>query len=535
MSPVRRQENLEESMPALHMNDRIGSKLSYNHVGFRTTKTMNNAQTNTREFPLLDLRTTLDWLSSPPAMQAEDDLAPLHAHLTALHNAAGARWQRHKILDLLYSRARHTIQRLLPTLVGASLPLARDIRQTVRSMQSILLLLAEDHFSLVDDVPATEPELLPVGRILWHAIDALAQHQLISSHVAAPYSPGTWKLANRAYHLALAGNHTETPIPGLDSTIEDIYLQACLLACAQPASFTSREISFAVDYIERFSSRAFFIPHAKAADAEGVFWIHPERDAPPTSFSRKPAPEGALCFACEQLAQLAEEQVDALEAGASITDLDLPEAAISPAGHGVLRRLAQHWGHPGKRRFPRRRQNFRAELSVGFESLHQLFGRQQQTHETTHWLVTNESADGYAVMHASGKTGQLTAGNIVAIRTEQNANWQPCIIRWVLSDNPEHLELGLQILSTQAFPATLVTSGSGAQEDRREVLILPSLPPIRPHEMLVIPTGAAVTPGEKMVLICERDNIEIREIRMMRQAEQTASLRVIAFENDQSP
>lgn len=496
---------------------------------------MDNIQTNTRGLPLIDLRATLAWLSSPPATQAEDDLAPLYAHLSALHEGAGTGGQHHKILELLHSRAQHAIQRLLPTLVGASLPLARDIRQTVRSMQGILLLLAEDFFALADNAPATETESLPVGHILGQAINALAQHLLISSHVAAPYSPGVWHLANRTYRLAVAGNHAEIPIQGLNATIEDIYLQACLLACAQPASFTSREISFTVDYIARFSSRAAFIPLSQAADAEGVFWIHPDRDVPPTSFSRKPAPEGALCFACEQLAQLAEEQVDALEAGASITDLDLPEAAISPAGQGILRRLAQHWGHPGKRRFPRRRQNFRAELIVGFESIRQLFGKMPQVNGSSHWLVTNESADGYAVMHASGKNGQLTAGNIVAIRTEQNANWQPCIIRWVLSDNPEHLELGLQILATQAWPATLVTTSNGTQDERHEALILPGLPPIRPHEMLVTPADTTIISGQKMVLICERENIEVREIRATHLAEQTASLKVVAIENDSAP
>lgn len=481
---------------------------------------------------VIDLHATLDWLATPPATEAEDDLAPLHTHLAALRETPAATAQRQRVLDLLYARTIATVRRLLPELSGVALPLSRRVRHTVRGMQTLLLMLAEDYRRPPEGdrviAPPAKAELA-----LWRALDALAYHLLISNYAGAPYSPGIWKMTHQIYRAAMTGQCATTHIRDAEGTIEDAYLRACLLACAQPASFTSREISLVVDYIQRFSGRATILPHSRAQTAEGVFWIDAGRDTPPTSASRRPPPEGALCFACEQLAQLAEEQVDALEAGAGVSELDLPQAAITPAGHSVLRRLAHHWGHPGKRRFPRRRQNYRAELCIGLTPLWQLFQHAAEAaSEVTNWMVTNESPDGYAVMHASGKTGRLTAGDVVAIRTEHKANWQVCIVRWALSENPEHLELGLQILATRATPGHLVIADAGGDGDRQPVLVLPALPPVRPDETLIAATGTTAAGAKKMILLVERENLEIREIVAKRLEEQTANIEVVAFETD---
>ena len=54
-------------------------------------------------------------------------------------------------------------------------------------------------------------------------------------------------------------------------------------------------------------------------------------------------------------------------------DIDLPDDFIAPSAQGILRRLALYWGHSGKRRFSRRRQNYRAVLCIGLQALWQLF------------------------------------------------------------------------------------------------------------------------------------------------------------------
>lgn len=478
-----------------------------------------------------DLQAAFEWLSSPPATVPEDELPLLLTHATAIRAAALEPRQRIEIAGLLHDRALIAARRLLPGLREASLPLSRRTGQIVREMQGILLVQAEEALAwTMPQTPERDPSADGLG--LWRAAASLSLHLQISSHVAAPYGTGIWQLLNEALAAAQALGCAEVHPRGRDGSIRDLYLRACLLACAQPASMTSREIGLAADYIERFASRAEFLPRDKAAEAGGAFWIDPGRDAPPTSFSRRPAPDDALCFACERLAQLAEEQADALEAGAGSTELDLPVEAATPGGRSVLRRLARHWGRPGKRRFPRRRQSFRAELCVGLPSVRQIFADDGRTTETTQWLVTNESPDGYALMHASGRTGTLHPGDMAAVRTEQNAKWQACVVRWVLSENPEHLELGLQILAPRAQPATLLPLTGTAGEGRIEALTLPALPPFRPHEALIVPPGSGLGPGQKLVLMSERGNLGIREIRTLHVEEQTACILAVAFETD---
>lgn len=487
---------------------------------------------------LIDIHSILEWLATPPAPRAEDELAPLHTHLTVLRNAQTAPHQRHKVLDLLYARAHGVVEKLLPELTGVSLPLSRRTRHTVRGMQDVLLMVAEDYRATLDDLDEHLIKGLrrPPELTLWRILDALYLHLLISNFAASPPGPGIWGMLNDAYRIAERDGHTEADNQGTDCTIRETYQRALLLACAQPASFSSRELVLVVDYVKRFGSRITRLPDGSVEEVDGAFWIDLGRDAPPTADKRRPAPEGALRFACERLAELAEEQIAALEAGVPPEALDLDAAMNTPSGHGILRRLAHYWGQPGKRRFPRRRQNYRAVLCVGLEALWQLFKEDHtQAGEITSWMVTNESPDGYAVMHVSGKTAKLSAGDIVALRTESSNDWQICLVRWALSENPEHLELGLQILATRATPAVLAVPGKDGAPGRHSVLILPPLPPMRTTELLIAPSGTTHAGARKLVLLVERENIEVREMQATHVEEQTSSVELISIALDAEP
>jgi len=486
------------------------------------------------ELALIDLRAILDWLATPAARQPEDELAPLHAHLTALRETRTAAHQRHKVLDLLYTRTHSVVQKLLPDLTGVSLPLSRRTRQTVRGMQDVLLMVAEDYLNTFGDLDAHLIKGLrrPPELTLWRTLDALSTHLTISDYAAAPSSPGVWLQMHRAYQLALANGVADNAVRGPGRTPRQVYQRALLVACAQPASFTSHEIDLVIDYVSRFESHAALVTATEDMPEAAHFHVDPDRDAAPVSAARRPPPPGAMCLDCGPLAQLVEDQIAALEAGKSAIDLGLPEDAATPVGLGVLRRLAHYWGHAGKRRFTRRRQSYRAVMCMGLPALWQLFSTEAtEAGELTSWMVTNESPDGYALMHVTGKTNRVSPGDIVAIRTENAADWAICIVRWALSENPEHLEVGTQILATRATPAILASNAKAAAERsvRQSVLVLPQLPPIRPSETLIAPTGTVQSDLRRMVLIIERENIELREIMPTHLDEQTSSIEVIAF------
>ena len=203
---------------------------------------------------------------------------------------------------------------------------------------------------------------------------------------------------------------------------------------------------------------------------------------------------------------------------------------------GVLQRLAERWSEHGKRRFHRRRQNYRAVLGAGIEGLWQLCRNGDKANvELSSWMITNESPDGYALMHVSGKIGTLAVGNIAAVRTGSERNWQVCMVRWAVSENPEHLELGLQILAPKAIPAILAQPSEGEGTEHLRVLVLPEIPMLRASQLLVVASGSLAQANEKLLLVIEDDHLAVHEVKSTGIGEQTGSVDILSIESDQKP
>jgi hypothetical protein len=488
------------------------------------------------------IRAIFEWLATPLSLQPTDELSPLRTHLAALREIPATAHQRADALEQLYTRSLSVVDKLIPTLKNVTLPIPRKTRHVVRSMQDLLQALAEDTQATLDNLDEHLIRGLRQAQdlALWRSLHALAQHLLISDLVASPASPGIWQQLHQSFRTASRLQLADSTPQGAPCSLRQTYYAALLLGCAQPASFTSREIAFVAEYLKRFADRAEPLPEA-APESPGAFWIHSLRDTPAFACSRKTAPSDPDIhyFSCDRLAILLETQLEALDAGRTPQQIELPEFAATPAGHGVLRRLANYWGHPGKRRFPRRRQNYRAALCSGLDSLWHLFqGDDTVETDVSSWMITNESPDGYTVMHVSGKTGKLRVGDITAIRTESGNDWQICLVRWALSENPEHLELGLQILASRAVPAILALpseTGDSENEALLPVLILPEIPMLRPSQTLVAPSGRLLDQHKKLVLVINQGNIEVREMKATQLDEQTGSVEVFSIEPDQQP
>ncbi len=485
----------------------------------------------------VNLNAIFAWLDAPAAPDATDDLVALRSFLTDLRRCRAAPEQRIRALDRLYTRSVSVVDTLIVSLTSVSLPLRRHTRQLVRSLHTLLRTLAEDLQTTVekDDEALLRDLGLPPESILWRSVHVLSQHLLISNLAASPAGVGIWKQLHQTFDHACRIRAADYSPADTENTLQGVYYSAVLLGCAQPASFTSREVSFVSDYSLRFADQVD-VADESAIAAAATFWIDPDRDAPAVACSRKAAPPetNVHYFSCNRLAKLLKNQLGALEFGLSAPDL--PRFATTAAGHGVLRRLIVFWGEPGKRHFPRRRQNYRAALCMGLGSLWKLFQDGDGADvEASNWMITNESPDGYAVMHVSGKTGDLTVGDITAIRSETGENWQICIVRWALSANQEHLELGLQILATRAVPAFLALPVEARDSRHLSVLILPEVPSLRASELLVVPTGALDNQPQNFILLVEKDNLKVLEVRRTGLDEQNSKIEVFSIEADSLP
>lgn len=478
-----------------------------------------------------NVRSILEWLALAHGRTGSEDADQLHALFLLLRETAVPPGQRLKLLDLLYSQAERVVTKEIPHLKDVTLPISRRLRLRVRVVQDVLKTLAQDYFNTLAELfDPTGPRTQQTPHTsLRRAMQAIAWQLNINYLLSAPSQPGQWQQLHAAYLAAerLGIQHLSGP-NGMIS-IAQLYSRILLAAIAQPASFSSRELEFIWSYAATHTSTLEF-SDTPSLESTGLYWIDPERDFPAYALIRRVPPENirTLYFACDEIAARAKQYYDALTKGACARDLALPAFADTHAGQAILLRLFRHWGHPVKRKFPRRKQSYRVDLCLGLESLWKTL-RQEDDHGLNgEWMVTNESPDGYAVMHMSGPAQNIRVGEIVALRhieaqESKRGDWHICIIRWALSENPEHLELGLELLSTHAEAVEIVRSDNKLI-GKAPGLFLPATPPLRPCSGLLAPNGLIAESAHWIVLLYEGRQLKLQEFKVCEMQEQTSDI-----------
>ena len=472
------------------------------------------------------------WLDAPASQNTGDELAALHTHLKSLRHSTVLPAEHATVLARLFSRCLLAANTLTPKLSSSSLPIPRKTRQLVRSLQDLLQGLGCDLATLAPRLNDNDTETQT--EVLWQSLVALSQHLLISDLVAAPATAGIWLQLHQSHEMARQLGLVDKIPKNEVQSLQGIYYSAILLGCAQPASLSSAEVAFVATNVGQFAKQIELIDDSKA-NTPAAFWIDPAKDSPAIACARKPAsPETPVhFFSCALIAETLRRLLCAVESGLPTPELNAPTFAHTNAGRGVLRRLIANWGEPGKRRFTRRRQSGRANLYAGLDCLWKLFHNEASIDsDTSSWMITNQSPDGYAVMHLSGKVDDIRVGDICAVRTESESEWKVGIIRWVQSENQEHLELGLQILATQAVSASLAQPEATRQHpihSHSSVLVLPGTPPLRSAEMLVTASGTVSIQPKNLVLIVEKENLGIREVINTRLHEQNSQIEIFAI------
>ena len=485
---------------------------------------------------LTKLRAIGVWLEGSAQPNLTDELEALMSRELELRACDIEHALRSEMLGRIYCRTMVNVEKLLPALTKSSFPPPRKLRQTTQTLQDLLYSVAEGLTSscMIEATPEARERS---ETALWQAMNAISYHLLISHLAAMQTKGGVWQLLHMAYKRASDQGIASQRPAGTSSSYQEIYFATILAACSQPASFSSRETRFLADYLLRHSSLVKVLDQSERVSTS-TFWIDSKCDAPATPCSRKTAPPETeiTYFDCDHLATLAVKQLAALRSGLRPESIGLDGFAGTPAGRGSLRRLVGLFQNTGKRRFPRRRQHYRAVVCAGLENLWRLFTQGSDLGiETSSWMITNESPVGYLIMHVLGDSSDVSLGDIVAIKAEDGDKWQVCITRWARSENQEHLEFGLQILAISAIPA-LASTTEGKERlcnsRPRPALILPKVPPLRIDDMLVTPSGFLDEQPTRIVLVIEQGNIEVREVRNTQIDEQTAHVEVFLIEPD---
>lgn len=482
-----------------------------------------------------NVKSILGWLALAHGRTGSDDADQLHRQLLQLREAPIPNFQRLKLLDLLYGQAERVANAELPRLHDVSLPISRKQRQRVRVLLDVLETLTQDYFNTLAEL--FDPQGSGSSRVphtsLRRAMQTIAWRVRITHLIAAPSAAGLWQLLHSAFLTARHLGLDEFPGPQGTSSIRQIYIGILLAAAAQPASFSPDELEFISQFIDD-SNPNIELLDTPPPESGGIFWIDLDKDFPAHALIRRiPTPDArVLYFSCDAIAEHALNMRTALLQGTPAKTLGLPSFADTGAGPSTLLRINRLWGHPSKRRFSRRRLSYRANLCSGLGNLWQLMKSMQAPKGLSEWMVTNESADGFSLMHMSGQTQHLRIGDIVALQTlgdqsEATPTWHICLIRWAVSENPEHIELGLQILAPKAT-AVEITHTYALESSNVAALILPPTPPLRPAQSLVVPAGLLRENTRRIIVVIEGENLEIREIQATSLDEQTSAIEIFS-------
>lgn len=340
----------------------------------------------------------------------------------------------------------------------ASLPLLASAKQAAVAADSLLKALATEYaaLSLRLQEKAEQPDAKELLRLAaLRAMQALARREVLAYRGHAVPSPTSWKLMRDMYAVARAQGVAG---PNGDGTaVEHEYAAALLLALADPARLPRTALAAVHAFIAGLAPLARIeAASAPREDLSCRFLIATDKGRPAQPLAQTEdetekavAPDG-LVLNCAALAPKIEEL---LAAGG--------EAAPLPPE--VMRLLHDAWSAAAApaRRFSRTQFKQHIDVIAGLPAILRLLsgrspGRRQNdaahadATDTSEWLVINESPDGFGLQHLNGEVPALAIGDVVMLRPREQGKIHICLVRRNNQAAREHLEIGVQLLSSAA-------------------------------------------------------------------------------------
>ena len=309
---------------------------------------------------------------------------------------------------------------------------------------------------------------------------------LVNSYIAyAPILPRTWLDAHRIYAFARErGVHQRADLRRrAEATPERAYVQALLLALANPYGFLQGQLDTVIRYVQEYSHWVKLTDVAPVHRmAKAVAIVPVGHDFPPFSASKGGAIEGSKIYLLAfDLAFQIQEQVHRLEAGGDFPPDIGRDAASRRRYLTLLKRLLRQWAIPPARQFNRLPSQARVVMCTELLGVWQYSrGRHsgvsvapKATPPLMHCQVINHTPAGYALRQTDAHPPALRIGELLALRVEGRAGPQVAIVRWFRNTmRGNGLEFGCEVLSDnpEAAAAALEDTPDGK---RVPVVVLP--------------------------------------------------------------
>jgi cyclic-di-GMP-binding protein len=326
---------------------------------------------------------------------------------------------------------------------------------------------------------------------------------LINSYQAyAPVPARTWHDAHAIYVFAHGRNLQMVPVASdsAEATPERYYVQALLLALANPYGFMPGHLGRVIQYLHEYAhwARITDVPPVHRL-AKAVAIVPVGHDFPPFAANKGANVNGGKLFLLTfDLAFQIQEQLRALEAGGAPP----PSVGIDPAAKtehiALLRRLLRQWAIPPARQFNRLPSRARVVMCAGLSGVWQY---SRGTHPDLPAVgtglpamstcqVINHTPAGYALRQVDTVHAALRIGDLIALRVEGRNALQVAMIRWFRNTlRGSGLEFGCELLSDnpQAAAARAEDVGTSAPVP---AIVLPDDGQDSTPSMVIVPAGS---------------------------------------------
>jgi cyclic-di-GMP-binding protein len=488
------------------------------------------AEGDTRRFELAPEEVPA-WLAKLPKDEPLNSGRMILDQLVPLNRGRVRITLRQDVTEGVLGYCEHLLPRLDAALASGAMPLSLQSRTAATLAEDLLTELAFSYKLLLVEqsrrlfgFASSGRALLPIVR----AMQMLSQRLMLGYRMYATNPKSVWQELHELYQFALRRGLANRSLVEKGETPLNIYRSALLFAFAEPLKLMPGDLNRVVSWLDRFGHQATLAPAGQQKSGQGLFLIKAQRDVPGYALSKRhhPVPQGHdLLLNTLPLAETLLDQLARLSAGETAEKLNLPIEANDAAFRDLMARLVKHWGAVPNRRFTRLRTHARVEICVGIRGIWEFLNSRGAARQASgEWMVTNESPRGFALMHVKGAIEPIRVGEVLGLRTRDSHTCHICVVRWVLSDNPEHLELGLEELAPTARPVS-IRKTRGAMQESERVLLLPEVPSLNQAPAILAPIFPLDTTCE-LNLGDLQSKLRVRATRLL---ERTVSVQLVQF------
>lgn len=430
------------------------------------------------------------WLSAALRQNPIDAARIIGDALAATNTVAMSDSRRLELAEKYWATAENLWPQLEAYFATASHPLSGQALEAAK----VTINLAQElstAYKRVLDREANKRVLFGGNRLLIALIHRSLQctaRILVCSYLGyAPIPPRTWLDAHRIYAFARERGLHDRPLSPDEpaDTSERAYLQALLLALANPYGFLQGQLDTVIRYVQEYShwvKLTDVVPVHRMAKAVAIIPVG--HDFPPFSASKGGAIEGSKIFLLAfDLAFQIQEQVRKLEGGGDFPPTVGTDAESRVQYLALLKRLLRQWAIPPARQFNRLPSRARVVMCIELPAvwqysrgLHAGVAVPAGLPKLTHCQVINHTPAGYALRQTDTHPSALRIGELIALRVEGRSGPQIAIVRWFRNTmKASGLEFGCEILSDN--PEAAIAASEGAPQGKRvPVIVLPEPP-----------------------------------------------------------